>query len=480
MSTTKEPCPKCGSKDNLARYDDDGHAHCFGCGYHEFADEASSEASEERIQTSDSPPSISLIGEVESLPARKLSDTTCQHWQYRRGTYKGKPCQIAHYFDPDTRKLVAAKMRYPDKTFAWIGEPKLAPLYGQWLWRDGGKMLVITEGEIDALSVSQVQSNKWPVVSVQNGAQGAAKSISKALEWVERFDTVVFLFDQDEAGRAAAIACAELLTPGKAKIGNMPLKDANELLKAGQGAAIIDAIWSAKVYRPDGIVSGAEITRESLKEAQATGYDLRYPKLNAMIGGIREREITLLTAGSGVGKSTLAREVAYGLHQDHTLTIGNIYLEESKEKTAQGYVAIHNDIALGRLRKEPTLLTDEQWDKSLADVIHNRMYFYDHFGSLDSDHLLSKINYMKTYLGCNFVVLDHISIVISGQESSGEGERKDIDRLMTKLSQLVEKTGVGIIAIVHLRQPEGKPHEEGGRVTLSQLRGSGSLKQLSR
>jgi twinkle protein len=69
--------------------------------------------------------------------------------------------------------------------------------------------------------------------------------------------------------------------------------------------------------------------------------------------------------------------------------------------------------------------------------------------------------------------------VISGQESSGEGERKDIDRLMTKLRQLAEKTGVGIIAIVHLRQPEGKPHEEGGRVTLSQLRGSGSLKQLS-
>jgi twinkle protein len=106
-------------------------------------------------------------------------------------------------------------------------------MYGQWLWRDGGKMLVITEGELDALSVSQVQSNKWPVVSVNDGAQSAARAVSKALEWIEKFESVIFLFDEDEHGRKAAIECAELLTPGKAKIGRLPLKDASDCLKAG-------------------------------------------------------------------------------------------------------------------------------------------------------------------------------------------------------------------------------------------------------
>ena len=33
-----EPCPECGSRDNLARYDD-GHAFCFGCNYREKAEE---------------------------------------------------------------------------------------------------------------------------------------------------------------------------------------------------------------------------------------------------------------------------------------------------------------------------------------------------------------------------------------------------------------------------------------------------------
>jgi twinkle protein len=85
---------------------------------------------------------------------------------------------------------------------------------------------------------------------------------------------------------------------------------------------------------------------------------------------------------------------------------------------------------------------------------------------------------LATVIKVDFIVLDHISIVVSGVESS-QGERKDIDVLMTKLRSLVEETGVGVIAIVHLNQPEGKPHEEGGRITLRNLRGSGGLKQMS-
>jgi twinkle protein len=154
-------------------------------------------------------------------------------------------------------------------------------------------------------------------------------------------------------------------------------------------------------------------------------------------------------------------------------------LEESKEKTAQGYIAIHNNVPLGCLREDPSILTDETWERSLAEVVHARQFFYDHFGSLDSENLLSKLRYLAVGCKCDFIILDHISIVVSGQESSSEGERKDIDILMTNLRSLIENTGVGIIAIVHLNKPPGVAHEEGARVTLSHLRGSGSLKQLS-
>lgn len=358
------------------------------------------------------------------------------------------------------------------------GEAKKMVLYGQWLWRDKGKMVVVTEGEIDALTVSQIQRNKWPVVSVPNGAQAAARAVRKSIEWLEGFDSVVFMFDNDPEGRKASSECAELLTPGKAKIARLPLKDANEMLLANRASEVVDAIWGAKVYRPDGIIAGSDLTFEDLTTGGCVGIDIPYPRLNEMLRGLRKRELTLFTAGTGIGKSTLARELGYYLSQNG-LSIGNVFLEESVQKTAMGYIAIDRNIPLGELRQRPELLSKEQWIESMDRTVNNgRVYFYNHFGSLDSGNLLAKLKYLATGLAVDFIILDHISIVVSGLESSGEGERKDIDILMTRLRQLIEETGVGIIAICHLKKSSGRPHEEGGTVHLDDLRGSGSLKQL--
>ena len=469
----KEPCPECGSRDNLARYSD-GHGYCFRCGYYEPGDCSEPSSS----KTKKTRMSKELIdGEYRALK-RGITEETCRKFGYRIGKFKDKHVHIAPYFD-DEGNEVAQKLRFEDKSFTTTGEMKKAKLFGQHLWAGGGRKIVVTEGELDCMTVSQMQGNKWPVVSIPNGVQGAKKSLSAHLEWLCSFEEVVLMFDMDEPGRAGIAECAPLFPPGKVKIANLPDKDPNALLMAGKGDLIIQSIWQAKAWRPDGIINGAEVTLDLLREP-VSGYDISlYPILNEMMGGLREAELTLLTAGSGIGKSTMARELAYFLHQTHGLTIGNIYLEERLKKTSQGYVAIDNNIPLGKLRKNPDLLTTEQWEASLDKVIRERMFFYDHFGSLEADNLLSKIRYMRVALGCNFVILDHISIVVSGSDGSGEGERRDIDKLMTKLRSLVEETGLGIIAIVHLKQPEGKPHEEGGRVTLSQLRGSGALKQLS-
>jgi twinkle protein len=325
----------------------------------------------EREEVSDDPGSPIPTGTAGAVNSRGLHQETCEKWGYLQGTHHGKPCQIAVYRDPGTRAAVAAKVRYAGKEFEFAGSPGKAPLYGQWLWSGGGKMLTITEGEIDALSVSQAQGNKWPVVSVPNGAQGAVKAIEKAFEYVSSFDRVNIWFDNDEPGIKAAKAVADILPPGKAFIVKADLKDANEYLKASRGGEIVNLIWRAEPHRPDGIVAGSEITLEALREAVAKGYTLPYPQLSSALHGLRKRELTLLTAGSGIGKSTLAREIAYHLHQEHGLTIGNVYLEESKEKTAQGYIAIHNDVPLGSLRELPELLGDHDWARSISEVVHN-------------------------------------------------------------------------------------------------------------
>ena len=239
-------CQACGSSDANANYDD-GHTHCFSCGARGRVDGTA--------PTKSRSPTVKnlLDGEAVTLTKRGITEETCKFWNYTVGEMNDKPVQIANYCDASGTR-VAQKVRGADKEFKFLGEPKKAVLYGQWLWRDSGKMVVITEGEIDALSVSQLQQNKWPVVSVPNGAQGAAKAISKSIEWLEKFEKVIFMFDMDDPGLEAAKECALLLSPGKAHIARLPLKDANECLTAGKGQDVISAIWGAKEFRPDGVV----------------------------------------------------------------------------------------------------------------------------------------------------------------------------------------------------------------------------------
>ena len=191
------PCEKCGSKDNVAVYDD-GHTYCFGCG---------TTTRGEALTTNEFVPTNNdfVQGSITALAKRALDTTTLQKFNYQTGTHNGQPVQIANYYNKD-RQLVAQKLRYPDKTFKWIGDAREAGLFGQHLWRDKGKMLIVTEGEIDALSISKINSNKFPVVSIKSGAQGAKRDIQRELEWIESFESVYFLFDQDEQGKAGALS----------------------------------------------------------------------------------------------------------------------------------------------------------------------------------------------------------------------------------------------------------------------------------
>lgn len=473
-----DACPSCREQgadrkgNNLARYSD-GHGYCHACGYYEHGE--GEEGNERSERVSFEPVASDLI----PLKARGITVETCTHFGYGIGRYRNQVCHVAPYYDA-SGTLTAQHIRMDGKEFAWVGSTSGLILFGQQLWRHGGRRVVVTEGEIDCLSVSQLQGNKWPVVSVPNGAQSAVKYIRMNLEWLEAFEEVVLAFDMDEPGQKAAKECALLLTPGKAKIARLPLKDANDCLLAGKGKELIDALWGAVPFRPDGIRSGRELWNDILKPPPE-GYAIPYPELSAMLGGLRQGELYLFTAGSGIGKSTIVNEIAYHLKMVHGLPLGIMALEENPSRNARRYLGIHLN--------KPLHLPEAHKSVSEADLRvafdtvmgDDRWWIYDHFGSSDIDTLLGKLRYMAVGLGARVIVLDHISIVVSGlDEAGGESERKTIDKLMTRLRQLIEETGVMLLAVVHLKRPDkGKSYNEGRQVSLTDLRGSGSLEQVS-
>lgn len=466
-------CPKCGSKDNRGVYSD-GHSFCFGgCGFFPADGETAEVAKKKMVGL--------IVGSCDPLTKRRITQETARKFGYACGTYEGRAVQIANYYTDG--ELSAQHLRFEDKGFKWLGDVAGIGLFGQQLWRDKGKRIVITEGEIDAMSISQVFNNKWQTVSVPNGAASAKKYISNQIEWLEKYDDVVFAFDADEPGRKAAKECASLFTPGKARIAVYPTgcKDASDMLQRGMEAQISTLVFEAKVFRPDGILTGSDL-KQKLKDFWTGGgsyasFDTPYPLMNEKCAGLRQGEIMMFTAGTGIGKSTIVAEIASDLMKRHGLKIGYVALEENTLRTALRMMSIHLNKPL---HLSTGGITEEVYDKAFAATVGcGRFYLYDHFGSLESDNLIAKLRYLATGCGCDFIVVDHISIAVSGIEDGDE--RRIIDNLMTKLRSLVEQTGVGMLCVCHLKNPTGggATYEEGKKISLNDLRGSGGIKQMS-
>ena len=463
------PCDECGSKDNAAMYDD-GHSFCFGCGHWE----ADGEVPTGTKRVSDT--QGLLNGDYVALRSRKLSDQSCRKFGYTVGQHQGKPVQIATYRDTQGRPC-AQKLRTRDKKFSIVGDAKKMTLYGSHLWSNGNK-LVIAEGELDAMSISQIQNHKWPVVSLPNGSASARKALLNNYDYLMGFKEIVLFFDNDGPGLEAAIACAEAMPIGLCKIASMAeYKDANEALVDGNAKAVIDAIWQAREYRPDGIVSAVDL-RDVIGVGDAIS-PIQYPwdDLNEMSKGLRPSSLVTLIAGSGVGKSTFIREIMYHVQQSG-FPCGMMMLEETTKRTMQGLVGLHLN---KNITVDAEAATREEIEASFDDLVStNPFYLFDHFGSTDLDTVINRIRYMNKALGCQVICLDHISILVSGMTGKVTDERRLVDDITTRLRTEVQALGITLIMVSHLKRPSGDlSHEQGARLGLNQIRSSHSLAQLS-
>jgi twinkle protein len=312
------------------------------------------------------------------------------------------------------------------------------------------------------------------MVSLPSGAASARKSVQRAIPWLQGYEEIVLLFDNDEAGRKATEEAASVLPPGKCKIATLggEYKDASDALQADDTDAIRKAIWNAKPYRPDGIVDGKSLLELVTTPTAPSDHDYPFEGLQEKLHGIRYGELVTITAGSGIGKSSFCRELAtYLLNNGER--VGYLALEESNRRTALGLMsaAVGKSLHIGEHQHKELL---EAYEKTLANW---NLFLFDGFGSFDPDLIYNRIEYLAQGLDTKVIFLDHLSILLSGLDGD---ERRMIDTTMTKLRSLVERTGISLFLVSHLRRShDDKGHEEGARVALGQLRGSAAIAQLS-
>ena len=452
------PCETCGSSDANSLYSD-GHTFCFACETYCHADGD--------VHTHKPMSNVHLQGSAERLQKRGISEKVCQQYKI----YKDGDVLRFHYFD-DAGLLRGCKLKTKNKVFSYEGDVP-GTLFGQHLFPSSGKRVVITEGELDAASCQEAMPG-WPMVSLPSGAAAARKSVQRAIPWLQGYEEIVLFFDNDEAGRKAAEEAASVLPPGKTKITSISgdYKDASDALQAGDADAIRRAIWDAKPYRPDGIVDGKSLLELVTTPSPPSDHDYPYIGLQDKLHGIRYGELITITAGSGIGKSSFCRELAVNLLCKGE-RVGYLALEESNRRTGLGLMsaAVGKSLHLG-VHDRSTLT--EAYSATLANW---NLFLFDGFGSFDPDVIYQRVEYLAQGLDTKVIFLDHLSILLSGLDGD---ERRMIDTTMTKLRSLVERTGIAMFLVSHLRRTSGDTnHEEGARVTLGQLRGSAAIAQLS-
>lgn len=377
---------------------------------------------------------------------------------------------------------VANKVRCGDGSpvrFRWEGDHRnVGGLFGQGLFPAGSaKQITITEGECDALAVYEMMGD-FPVVSVQS-AGSAVKDVTQSYEYLNSFDTIVICFDKDEAkigpdglkkypGQEAAHKVASLFRPGKCRVLTLSeYKDANDYLLAKKQKQFAKEWWSAPAFTPDGLVMAKDLWDEISNPPKYETIPYPWQGLQAKTYGLRLSELTIVTAETGIGKTSILKEFEHHImnHQPEDgekPKIGLMHLEEPKADTALGLMSIsaNKPLHLPDVREATT--KEELREYFDATLNNDQIVVWDHFGSNDIEEVLRKVEHMHV-MGCKYIVVDHLSIIVSDQRGD---ERKQLDEITTKLKTKCMELNIAVIAVVHVSRN-------------GMIRGSAGIEQLA-
>ena len=478
----KEQCPDCAKqgkdkgRDNLAIYSD-GQTHCFACGSHGFTEHRGGEAlGGVKVKIKDSGWIQEYRGDYYSLPDRKIRAETLE--KYRIKCEKDHNGTIfKHHYPYHNQKgdMVGMKTRIvSDKSFYGKGDTSNTNmLFGQQLFKAGGKFLTIVEGELDACSAYEMFGSRWPVVSINNGANSVS-NIKNNLVWIDSFETVVICFDNDVAGVESAKQIAPILGPNKCKILTLSKhKDASDYLSNGDSKAFYDEWWNdSKDYTVSGVATVDEM-REALmdyKNTELVPLPDSFGDLNHMMrGGIAKGELVSIVAHTSIGKTTILNELIYHFATNTNEKIGCFMVEDNIDETIRKVVSVHTAQNLQLV--EPKQLDVDSIMQSAIDIgFGTKIQLHsDGGGSIDIDEMFSKIRYFVKGLGCGIILVDPLHTAIKNLSN------ENIEDVMDRFIKLCKETRCAVILSTHTRKPDDGSHPH--KISEYDVKGSGAIPQ---
>lgn len=473
-------CQECSGTDTTGIYQRDSgevYSTCFKCREYLVLDGPSKGYTPKKRK-----PKPDYLAEIEQvkgltfheLSSRNISKEACRRFGVR-SILNAEGEDLVHYYPTlnDKNEVIYFKRNTKDKKFVWLTTPKqdkkFLKFFGQDLCGSGGKLIIVTEGQLDTLATYDMLKSvgkKYRVCSINNGVSAAAQSFKDNYEWVSKFETILLAFDQDSPGQKAAGEVAKFFPVNKVKVMKFSEKDPNDMWKAGKAKEFYDSIIAAKSARPDGIVTIEDIYEKAISPP-VLGLSWPWDTLTNATYGYRRGEVHGFGAGSGIGKTEGFKEIINHIIHTHNLPVGTIFLEEPAPKTAK--------VIAGKHANKRFHIPDGDWTKeeliSEINFLKDKLFLYDHNGYKNWDSIKSKIRYFANVLGIKDIFLDHLTALVAQEDN----EYRTINRIMEEMSSLVQELDCTIFYISHLKKAMGLPHEEGGRVSVDQFRGSGAI-----
>ena len=501
----KNPCPSCGSSDALHWYGEGDGAFCFSCGYSILSDAKREELGlndyvyEEGVMTKE----CITKEEVEKLKgytgtdgkgSRKITNETYKAYatRFKYSEMDGEVVETYYpYFENGVVSGFKVRIANP-KDFRSTGKiGKDSDLFGQWKWKNGGgKYVVLCAGEVDCMSAYQMLEDyrksrgsdfdAIPCVSSGIGESGSYKQVQKHYEWINSYERVVVVYDQDDAGHKAVEKLAEVIPKGKMFVVTLPLKDVNEMLDKGKEKQFIRCFYDAKPYTPTGVVGSSQLYEAILEEAKVK--KLEFPpfmaKLNDMTaGGVSLGTIGTISASTGQGKSSIVNECVFHWLFNSPHKIGVVSMEQNKGQYGELMLSRYLKKKLGKMNPEEKLVYLQTPEVVAAqkdlfindDGVDRWMVVDDRDGDVDS--LKDAIEKLIIACNCKVVVIDTISDMFDGLSTDEQAV------LMKWQKSIVNRYNVAIINISHQRKA-ASGEKDGGQGAMgneSSLHGTSTL-----
>ena len=399
---------------------------------------------------------------IAYLEGRGISKKTIQ--KYHITSQKKNDNIIVFPFYDENNILQYAKYRKSDfnkerdRNKEWCEANCKPILFGMDQCNPENKTLVMTEGQIDSLSVAEAGIEN--AVSVPNGAKGFTW-VPYCWDFMSRFDTLI-IFGDHEHDKITLLEEMRSRFHGAVKHVReqdyKDCKDANEILRKYGVDAIREAVRNAEPVKNPRIIKLVDVERLDIDEMERFSTGLS--KLDEIIGGFYFGQLAILTGKRGLGKSTLASQFGvFAIKEGHSVffysgeLLAGMFKEWFERQVAGGKCINGKRDKFRKMQysvNAQALPEIERWYGEHA-------YFYDNSLVIDSDTeedetLIQTMRTAATQYGCSVFFIDNLMTAMEDDISCDIYRQQS--NFVKELARFAKEFNAFVVLVAHPKKDE--------------------------